>query len=106
MKIENISINDKEYELYIGRSQAENDIIIKNSNQNDLWFHLDKISGPHFILKSNGDDIPKRYLNYIGSLFTIYKTGLGSHYSVIYTHIKNIKLTSLKGQVTVSKTKK
>lgn len=106
MKIESINIDDKNYEIIIGQNQAENDNIIKNANQNDLWFHLNDLSGPHIILKSNGDLISKRYLNYIGTLFTTYKNKLPNHYTVIYTDIKNVKLTSQPGKVTVSKTKK
>jgi len=106
MKIEKIDIDDKQYDIIIGQNQLENDNIIKNANQNDIWFHLDKTSGPHIILKSNGDIISKRYLNYIGTLFTTYKNKLPNHYTVIYTDIKNVKLTSEPGRVIVSKTKK
>lgn len=101
-----IDIDDKNYEIIIGQNQYENDTIIKNASQNDLWFHLENLSGPHFILKSNGDLIPKRYLNYIGTLFTTYKNKLSNHYTVIYTDVKNVKLTSQPGKVIVSKTKK
>ncbi len=106
MKIETIDIDDKKYDIIIGQNQIENDNIIKNANQNDIWFHLDNLSGPHIILKSNGDIISKRYLNYIGTLFINYKNKLPNHYTVIYTDIKNVKLTSEPGRVIVSKTKK
>lgn len=101
-----VDIDDKNYEIIIGQNQLENDNIIKNANHNDLWFHLDKLSGPHIILRSKGDLISKRYLNYIGTLFTNYKNNLPNHYTVIYTDIKNVKLTSQPGRVNVSKTKK
>lgn len=99
-------VEDKEYDLLIGETQDDNDTIIKMSNQNDIWFHLENISGPHIVLQSNGDIIPKRYLNRIGSLFPFYKNGLAKHYTVIYTDIKNVKLTHVKGKVHVSKTRK
>jgi predicted ribosome quality control (RQC) complex YloA/Tae2 family protein len=101
-----ISENDKEYNLLIGENQKENDTIIKSSQQNDIWFHLEKISGPHFILQNNGEIIPKRYINYIGTLFREYKSNLSNRYSVIYTEVKNVKLTDTLGTVNVSKTKK
>jgi predicted ribosome quality control (RQC) complex YloA/Tae2 family protein len=63
--------------LFIGKNQYENDQLIKNSAQNDLWFHLDNLSGPHFVLQTYGYDIPKRILNYIGTLFREHKKGLG-----------------------------
>jgi predicted ribosome quality control (RQC) complex YloA/Tae2 family protein len=97
--------NNTEYTLLIGQKQRENDEIIKSSGQNDLWFHLDKISGPHIILQNNGDTIPKKYLNQIATLFREYKTNLPNRYSVIYTELKNVGLTKTLGQVTVKNTK-
>ena len=82
-----------------------NNTIIKTSNKNDIWFHLDKISGPHFVLQNNGDTIPKRYLNNIANMFPNFKSNLSNRYTVIYTEIKNVKLTTTPGQVNVSKTK-
>jgi predicted ribosome quality control (RQC) complex YloA/Tae2 family protein len=99
-------IEDKEYLLFIGKNALGNNNIIKLSNQNDTWFHIDNISGPHIILNNNGDIIPKRFLNHIASMFKEYKTNLPNKYVVIYTEVKNVKLTSTLGQVTVSKTKK
>lgn len=97
--------NDKTYTIIIGRTQAENDTIIKNCEQNDLWFHLDKISGPHIILQTCGDKIPKRYLNQIATLFRDYKTNLPNRYSVIYTELKNVSLTNTPGKVNVKNTR-
>lgn len=97
--------NDNEYTLLIGQNQNENDFILKKCDQNDTWFHLDKISGPHFILRNNGDKIPKRYLNNIATLFRDYKNNLPNRYSVIYTELKNIKLTKTPGQVIPCNTK-
>ena len=97
--------NDKEYTICVGENKNENDEIIKMSNQDDTWFHLDNISGPHIILKNNGDRIPKRYLNNIAGLFSQYKSNLPHRYNVIYTLIKNVKLTNIQGQVNVTNTK-
>lgn len=104
MKVEQLIIDECVYDIVIGQTQIENDMIIKKSQQNDLWFHLDKLSGPHIVLRSNGEDIPKKYLNYIGSLFPLYKRNIPKNYTVIYTTIKNVKLTKVPGQVIVSKT--
>jgi predicted ribosome quality control (RQC) complex YloA/Tae2 family protein len=97
-----IEENGKSYQLLIGQNKNENDRLLKTSSQTDLWFHLDKQSSPHMILKANGEhltNIPKRYINYIGSLFREYKNNLGSKYHVIYTEMKNVKLTNEPGLV-------
>lgn len=103
MKELTIKVDEQEYILRVGNNKFENDDIIKASSQDDLWFHLDNISGPHFVLQTNGNKIPKKYLNYIGTLFTQYKNGLPSRYTVIYTEIKNVKLTDVIGTVIPTK---
>ena len=89
--------NDKNYDLVIGQNQNENDKIIKTSSPNDIWFHLDKLSGPHFVFKTQTDQI--------AVLFREYKNGLPNRYIVIYTCIKNVKLTNTPGLVIPCKTK-
>uniref|UniRef100_A0A6C0H8B4 NFACT RNA-binding domain-containing protein n=1 Tax=viral metagenome TaxID=1070528 RepID=A0A6C0H8B4_9ZZZZ len=106
MKTITITIQDRDYILEIGQNQQENDNIIRNSQPRDLWFHLDNYSGPHFVLHTFGDPIPKRYLNYIGGLFPNYKNGLARRYSVIYTEIENVQMTNTPGTVIPHKTKK
>jgi predicted ribosome quality control (RQC) complex YloA/Tae2 family protein len=97
--------NDKTYDLLIGQTQRENDQILRECDQDDTWFHLENVSGPHFILRNSGDSIPKRYLNQIAGLFIDFKKTLPNRYSVIYTELKNVKLTKTPGQVLTSKTK-
>jgi predicted ribosome quality control (RQC) complex YloA/Tae2 family protein len=107
MRIETIYIdeNNQEYDIWIGENQQDNEMIILKSDQNDIWFHLQNMSSPHIILKSHGDNIPKKYLNKIGILFRNYKKNLGNRYNVIYTLIKHVKLTNITGSVHTSNTK-
>ena len=89
----------------IGSNANDNFNIIDQSKSNDIWFHLDKLSGPHFVFKTQTDEIPKKYLNQIAVLFREYKNGLPNRYIVIYTCIKNVKLTNTPGLVIPCKTK-
>jgi predicted ribosome quality control (RQC) complex YloA/Tae2 family protein len=104
--IKNLEIDNREYHILIGKNAKGNEDIIKISDQNDIWFHIDNISGPHIILQNKGDLIHKKYLNYIASMFKEYKSNLPHKYTIIYTEVKNVKLTSTLGQVKVSNTKK
>lgn len=97
--------NEKTYTVLIGNNKIDNENIIKMSDQDDTWFHLDKISGPHIIFKNGGDRIPKRYFNHIAGIFSEYKSNLPHKYNVIYTSVKNVKLTNIPGQVNVTNTK-
>ena len=102
-----IEINGFLATVSIGRTQAENDVLLRSSSQNDIWFHLENMSSPHMVLTWESSTPPnKRYLNQIAALFKDYKNGLGSRYNVIYTEIKNVKLTTTPGQVIPKNVKK
>lgn len=103
--IENIEINDKIYEIYIGKNAMANEHIIKLSHPESLWFHLNNISSAHIILESKGDNIPKRYINQIALKLFEYKKNVPKNINVIYTKVKNVKLTSKCGTVNTSNTK-
>lgn len=97
---------DKDFSILIGKNQNENDMLIKKSDPNDIWFHLENISGPHIILVTENKKIPKRILNYIGTLFREHKNNLQSNFSVIYTLIQHVKLTKIPGTVIPVNTKR
>jgi len=88
---EYIEINDKTYTIFIGRSAKGNEQIIKMSHPESLWFHLNNISSAHIILESNGDDIPKRYINKVASKLFEYKTNIPNNINIIYTKVKNVQ---------------
>ncbi len=101
VKHESIFVEEmsKEYTIHIGQSAQENENIIRSANPNDLWFHLDGMSGPHIIIHTQGDSIPKRHFTILGTLFRTYKRGLSSRFTVIYTEVRNVKLTNVLGSV-------
>jgi predicted ribosome quality control (RQC) complex YloA/Tae2 family protein len=101
----NVPEHDTQYELLIGRNKAENDMILRSSLPDDMWFHLEDISGPHFVLKCNSEAIPKKYYKYIGTLFRQFKANLPPRYSVIYTSVKEITFTKIPGTVLTKNTK-
>lgn len=99
--VKNIFIeeNGKEYSILIGKNAYGNEEIIKNSHPNSLWFHLSKLSSSHIILQSNGDRIPKRYINQVAGMLFDYKNNIPKNSSVIYTQVKNVKLSNILGNV-------
>ena len=92
--------------IKIGKNEKENDTLIRNSNKNDLWFHLEDNPSPHGFISYNG---PEPF--YAHEL--IYKTALLvkkysnckhlPNVSVIYTKIENICLTKKLGTVIIKK---
>ena len=94
-----VNENNKEYEVLIGKNKFENQELIKTSYSNDIWFHLNNYPSCHIVLKSGDDKIPKKYLINIARKFQNHKKDLPKKYEVIYTNIKNIKLTDIIGTV-------
>jgi predicted ribosome quality control (RQC) complex YloA/Tae2 family protein len=104
-KTEYIEIGDKTYTVFIGRSAKGNGEIIKMSHPESIWFHLNNNPSAHIILESSGDDIPKRYINQVAQKLFEYKTNLPKNINVIYTKVKNVKLTGIIGKVIPTNTK-
>lgn len=104
-KTDTIDIDSKLYNIYIGKNAKGNEEIIKKCHPESLWFHINNISSAHIILESKGDDIPKRYINQVASILFQTKKNIPSNSNVIYTQVKNVKLTNTLGTVIPSKTK-
>lgn len=97
-------IEDKvgiKYTVLIGRNAKENTLLVKNSDPWDIWFHLDDISSPHIVLKTDrdNDEVSKDVLIQVGRLFEYYKKALPRRYRVIYTQVRNVTPTRVLGEV-------
>jgi predicted ribosome quality control (RQC) complex YloA/Tae2 family protein len=103
IEIEGINGDIKEYEILIGKSASGNEEIIKMGkkiHKDNIWFHFGNgVSGPHIMLCSNGDIIPKRYLIQVAAMLFEYKSKVPVDTSVIYTEVKNVNLTNVLGTV-------
>ena len=95
----------KEYTILIGENAKDNTELVKESEQDDIWFHLEKESSPHVILKSNfaNEIFEQEYLKQVASKLYKYKNKHNCD-NVIYTRIKNVKTTKTPGLVETSNT--
>ena len=105
MKNINIEINNTIYNITNGSDASDNDLIIKKSDPNDIWFHFENISSPHLILDKVDGKISKKDLKQIALLLFNYKKSAPTNTNVIYTEIKNVKLTKIPGSVNVKNTR-
>jgi predicted ribosome quality control (RQC) complex YloA/Tae2 family protein len=99
-----LEFNNKQYTLLIGRNRHENIQILKESSPHDIWFHLEDISGPHLVLKTEGQEFSKQFLYKCATILREYKKNLPSHVPAIYTEVKYVKQTHNIGEVNVRKT--
>lgn len=98
-KKESIFINDKNYDIFIGKNANGNEEIIKMCDKESLWFHFDDISSCHIILENKGYNISKEYIRKVGNMLYLYKRNVPKYTRIIYTKVKNVKLTDEIGTV-------
>jgi predicted ribosome quality control (RQC) complex YloA/Tae2 family protein len=97
-----IDTESAQYTFKVGQSDVENEVLIKSSEQNDMWFHFKGVSGPHGVLATAGVDIEKRYLYECANYLLDCKSKVSRKTPIIYTQIKHVAITGKKrGQVTV-----
>jgi predicted ribosome quality control (RQC) complex YloA/Tae2 family protein len=106
MKVETVICDDIDYTVYVGENAADNDKIIKSGRQNDLWLHFESISSPHLVLSCEGQTVSKRCLYMVAQLLWKYKPKAPHNQGVIYTEIKNVKLTNVPGSVLTKRTQR
>jgi predicted ribosome quality control (RQC) complex YloA/Tae2 family protein len=108
-QIELLTPNHITLDVLIGQNAQENWDLIDNSDNDDIWFHLDDMPSSHVVLKLNGlniKDLPKQ---------VIYKAAVAckknskakslNSVNVIYTFIKNVTKAETVGSVNTSNTK-
>ena len=98
-----IEINENVYEILIGKNAYGNEEIIKMSDNDDLWFHINNLPSAHLILKCK-EKISKRDLYKIGNILLDHNKKVPRNSNIIYTKVKNIKLTNKLGSVITKNT--
>ena len=110
MKIFNYKFDDLEYDVIIGQKDTENWQIIKDSDEFDLWFHVDNLPSCHVVIRQN---IKKgQQINYVNQIITIaaehckeYSKYKDKKNKIIYTEIENLKLGKQIGSVIINNDK-
>lgn len=85
--------------MYVGKDKFENELLIKHGWDNDVWFHVDKLSSAHVYLRLKDgetiDTIPEGVLEDCIQLVkhnSIEGNKLGN-VGVVYTYWNNLKKT-------------
>jgi predicted ribosome quality control (RQC) complex YloA/Tae2 family protein len=100
-----------EYHIRVGKTQQENDNIVRTSPQSALWFHLKDFPSAHAVV-TNIVKLGKYDNAVIIRAATLVKDsakqGVNNlqKVSVNYLPIKNVKRTEILGQVLLTKTPK
>lgn len=102
------SVHDNcEYKIRVGENAQENWDLISESEQNDVWFHVENNPSCHVVLYVG--DVKKPHKSVINYCASLCKEGSKKKYSkkvnVIYTEIRNVKKTDKPGSVTIRNTR-
>lgn len=95
------------FRIRTGQSDKENWELIDDSEQNDIWFHVEGHPSCHVVL-SVGDYKKKPHQTVIKHCAALCKDGSKLKYNrkvtIIYTQIKNVKKAGKPGSVTTTST--
>jgi len=97
------------YKIEIGRNELENDQLVKNADQESLWFHLSGQPSPHGILTNiaNPGEYTNNAIYRCAELVKSYSKAKNLHrIKLDYLPIANIKPTSKPGLVILKKSAK
>lgn len=89
--------------IKIGENKDENDKIITEAKQTDIWFHLANLPSCHVIISCDKKNpVTRQMINYCGYLCKLNTKYKNIHtVTVNYCSIKNIKRTDEKGKVVI-----
>ncbi|KCV70103.1 hypothetical protein H696_03565 [Fonticula alba] len=85
--------------IYVGRDKEENEDLIKHGWDEDVWFHVDKLSSAHVYLRMSPgmtwDNLPEALLNDCAQLVKAnsIEGNKKDNISIIYTPWSNLKKT-------------
>ncbi len=78
--------------IYIGKNNRQNDELVRNASDEDIWLHAHEIPGAHVIIKTQGKEVDEDTLKYAASLAAGYSKGKDSgNVPVDYTLIKYVR---------------
>ncbi|MBO8160039.1 MAG: NFACT family protein [Thermosipho sp. (in: Bacteria)] len=82
------------YTIIIGKNNKQNDELVRNSSDDDLWFHAHEMPGAHVVIKNNKNLVDEDTIIFAAQLAAGYSKGKNSSkVPVDYTKIKYVRKT-------------
>ena len=84
--------------VILGENASENEALIKDSDPDHIWLHLDKFSSGHVVIQSN---VVTQVMLQLAAQKCLQNTKYKNmrNVSIVFTPISNLKCTSKKGEV-------
>ena len=78
--------------ILVGRSNTQNDQLVRDAYKSDYWFHTQRIHGSHVILCAQGGEPDSRSMTEAAVLAAWFSQGReGSQVAVDYTQVRNVR---------------
>lgn len=88
----------------LGRNSKENWQIFDEADEDDMWFHIEKLPSPHLILKTNGEDLTNNIISNCALEVKKYsKYASFKKITIIYSPIKYLSKGSKEGEIICNK---
>ncbi len=80
------------FRILVGRSNTQNDQLVREAYKSDYWFHTQRIHGSHVILCTQGREPDGQSMTEAAMLAAWYSQGReGGQVAVDYTQVRNVK---------------
>lgn len=101
---ETYCFNCELYNIIIGENKYENNKIVKDANEKDIWFHVENMPSCHVVLKTTGiKRVPRQVIKRCAYLCKIHSNAKTlPKCNILYTFISNVKQTEIIGEVIVN----
>lgn len=77
--------------ITVGKNNKQNEKLVKQANDKDLWLHVHEIPGAHVVIRTEGRIVPQRVLEYAASIAAYHsKARFSSKVPVDFTLVKNV----------------
>ena len=82
------------FRIFAGRTNIQNDRLLRQSAPEDIWLHAQKYHSSHVVIKTEGRKVPDSVLTYAAGVCAKYSEGKGDRIPVDYCAVKYVKKPS------------
>ena len=79
------------FTVYVGRSNIQNDRLVRQSAPDDVWLHARQVHSAHVVIRTRGRSVPESVLAFAAGLCARFSAGGGDRLPVDCCPIKNVK---------------
>ena len=79
------------FRIYAGRSNVQNDRLIRAGAPDDVWLHARGVHSCHVVIRTDGKPVPDGVLAFAAGVCAKYSAGKGEKIPVDYCPVRRVK---------------